>query len=146
MNGLLPREKLGEDVEPFSPSAIETRTRRLFTNLPSSRQQDTEQDGFRNALRKETPKSTHSSDGAPYTLKNGAEIQIGPIFGPVLCVIAYDDEEDAIRIANETSFGLHAFVSGTDVQRARRVASQIEAGRVAINGMLDDHQAPFGRF
>jgi aldehyde dehydrogenase (NAD+) len=68
------------------------------------------------------------------------------IFGPVLCVIAYESEEDAIRIANDTSFGLHAFVSGTDVQRARRVASQILAGRVAINGMLDDQQAPFGGF
>jgi aldehyde dehydrogenase (NAD+) len=68
------------------------------------------------------------------------------IFGPVLCVIAYDTEEDAIRIANDTSFGLHAYVSGTDVQRARRVASQLLAGRVAINGMLDDQQAPFGGF
>ena len=68
------------------------------------------------------------------------------IFGPVLCVISYETEEDAIRIANDTSFGLHAFVSGTDVQRARRVASQILAGRVAINGMLDDQQAPFGGF
>jgi aldehyde dehydrogenase (NAD+) len=68
------------------------------------------------------------------------------IFGPVLCVIAYDTEEDAIRIANDTSFGLHAFVSGTDVARARRVATQILAGRVAINGMLDDQQAPFGGF
>jgi aldehyde dehydrogenase (NAD+) len=68
------------------------------------------------------------------------------IFGPVLCVIAYENDEDAIRIANETNFGLHAFVSGTDIQRARRVASQILAGRVAINGMLDDQQAPFGGF
>jgi aldehyde dehydrogenase (NAD+) len=68
------------------------------------------------------------------------------IFGPVLSVIAYENEGDAIRIANDTNFGLHAFVSGTDVQRARRVASQILAGRVAINGMLDDQQAPFGGF
>jgi aldehyde dehydrogenase (NAD+) len=68
------------------------------------------------------------------------------IFGPVLCVIAYETEEDAIRIANDTNFGLHAFVSGADVPRARRVASQILAGRVAINGMLDDQQAPFGGF
>jgi aldehyde dehydrogenase (NAD+) len=68
------------------------------------------------------------------------------IFGPVLCVIAYDSEKDAIRIANDTTFGLHAFVSGTDLPRARRVASQILAGRVAINGMLDDQQAPFGGF
>jgi aldehyde dehydrogenase (NAD+) len=68
------------------------------------------------------------------------------IFGPVLCVIAYENDEDAIRIANDTNFGLHAFVSGADIQRARRVASQILAGRVAINGMLDDQQAPFGGF
>jgi aldehyde dehydrogenase (NAD+) len=68
------------------------------------------------------------------------------IFGPVLCVIAYENDEDAIRIANDTNFGLHAFVSGTDIRRARRVASQILAGRVAINGMLDDQQAPFGGF
>src|SRR6266851_4952761 len=68
------------------------------------------------------------------------------IFGPVLCVIAYETDEDAIRIANDTNFGLHAFVSGTDIQRARRVASQILAGRVAINGMLDDPDAPWGGF
>jgi aldehyde dehydrogenase (NAD+) len=68
------------------------------------------------------------------------------IFGPVLCVITYDTEDDAIRIANDTNFGLHAYVCGTDVQRARRVASQILAGRVSINGMLDDQQAPFGGF
>ena len=68
------------------------------------------------------------------------------IFGPVLCVIAYETEEEAIRIANDTRFGLHGFVSGTDLQRARRVASQILAGRVAINGMLDDPQAPWGGF
>jgi aldehyde dehydrogenase (NAD+) len=68
------------------------------------------------------------------------------IFGPVLCVITYETEEEAIRIANDTNFGLHGFVSGTDVARARRVASQILAGRVAINGILDDPQAPFGGF
>jgi aldehyde dehydrogenase (NAD+) len=79
-------------------------------------------------------------------VKNDMAIAREEIFGPVLCVIAYDTEEDAIRIANDTNFGLHAFVNGTDVQRARCVASQIVAGRVAINGMLDDQQAPFGGF
>jgi aldehyde dehydrogenase (NAD+) len=79
-------------------------------------------------------------------VKNGMAIAREEIFGPVLCVIAYENEEDAIRIANDTSFGLHAYVSGANVQRARRVASQILAGRVAINGMLDDQQAPFGGF
>jgi len=47
------------------------------------------------------------------------------IFGPVLCVIPYDTEAEAIRIANDSRFGLHAYVSGTDMKRARRVASQI---------------------
>jgi len=79
-------------------------------------------------------------------VKNDMTIAREEIFGPVLCVIAYENDEDAIRIANDTSFGLHAFVSGTDVQRSRRMASQILAGRVAINGMLDDQQAPFGGF
>ncbi len=58
------------------------------------------------------------------SVTNDMTIAREEIFGPVLCVIAYDTEEDAIRIANDTSFGLHAFVSGTDVVRARRVASQ----------------------
>ena len=79
-------------------------------------------------------------------VKNDMTIAREEIFGPVLCVIAYDDEEDAIRIANDTDFGLHAYVSGIDQNRARRVASQILAGRVAINGLLDDQQAPFGGF
>jgi len=68
------------------------------------------------------------------------------IFGPVLCVITYETEDDAIRIANDTKYGLHAYVSGTDVQRARRVASHLLVGRVAVKGMLDDQQAPFGGF
>src|ERR1700733_11936954 len=79
-------------------------------------------------------------------VKNDMTIAQEEIFGPVLSVIAYEDEEDAIRIANDTEYGLHAYVSGTDIQRARRVASQIQAGRVAINGLLDDLQAPFGGF
>jgi aldehyde dehydrogenase (NAD+) len=79
-------------------------------------------------------------------VKNDMAIAREEIFGPVLSVIAYENEEDAIRIANDTDFGLHAFVSGADLQRARRVASQVLAGRVAINGMLDDQQAPFGGF
>jgi aldehyde dehydrogenase (NAD+) len=79
-------------------------------------------------------------------VKNDMTIAQEEIFGPVLCVIAYETEEDAIRIANDTRYGLHAFVSGTDTKRARRVASQMLAGRVAINGMFDDPQAPFGGF
>jgi len=68
------------------------------------------------------------------------------IFGPVLSVIAYDSDDDAIRIANDSKYGLHAAVLGTDLQRARSVASQIRSGRVVINNMTDDPQAPWGGF
>jgi aldehyde dehydrogenase (NAD+) len=68
------------------------------------------------------------------------------IFGPVLCVITYDSEDEAIRIANDSKYGLHGAVLGTDLPRARRVASQIRAGRVVINNMTDDPQAPWGGF
>jgi aldehyde dehydrogenase (NAD+) len=68
------------------------------------------------------------------------------IFGPVLSVIAYDSDEHAIAIANDSKYGLHAAVIGTDLQRAHRVASRLRAGRVVINGMTDDPQAPWGGF
>jgi aldehyde dehydrogenase (NAD+) len=79
-------------------------------------------------------------------VKNKMTIAQEEIFGPVLCVIAYDSEDEAIRIANDSKYGLHAAVLGTDLQRARRVASRIRAGRVVINGMTDDPQAPWGGF
>ena len=79
-------------------------------------------------------------------VKNDMTIAQEEIFGPVLSVIAYDTEEEAIRIANDSKYGLHACIIGTDLQRARRVASQIRAGRVVINGMTDDAQAPWGGF
>jgi aldehyde dehydrogenase (NAD+) len=79
-------------------------------------------------------------------VRNDMTIAREEIFGPVLCVIAYENEEDATRIANDSRYGLHAAVLGTDVQRARRVASRLRAGRVVINGMTDDPQAPWGGF
>jgi aldehyde dehydrogenase (NAD+) len=79
-------------------------------------------------------------------VKNDMTIAREEIFGPVLSVISYDSEDDAIRIANDSQYGLHAAVLGTDVERAGRVASQIRAGRVVINSMIDDPQAPWGGF
>jgi len=79
-------------------------------------------------------------------VKNDMAIAQEEIFGPVLSVIAYDSEDDAIRIANDSKYGLHAAVIGTDLTRARRVASQLRAGRVVINNMTDDPQAPWGGF
>jgi len=79
-------------------------------------------------------------------VKNDMTIAQEEIFGPVLCVITCDSEDEAIRIANDSKYGLHSAVLGTDLTRARRVASQIRAGRVVINGMTDDPQAPWGGF
>jgi aldehyde dehydrogenase (NAD+) len=79
-------------------------------------------------------------------VRNEMTIAQQEIFGPVLSVIAYDSEDQAIEIANDSEYGLHAAVLGTDLQRARRVASQIRSGRVVINNMTDDPQAPWGGF
>src|SRR5579862_5458650 len=79
-------------------------------------------------------------------VKNDMTIAQEEIFGPVLSVIAYDSEDEAIRIANDSKYGLHSAVLGSDIQRARRVASQLRAGRVVINNMTDDPQAPWGGF
>ena len=79
-------------------------------------------------------------------VKNDMTIAREESFGPVLSVISYDSEDEAIRVANESQYGLHAAVLGTDVERARRVASQIRSGRVVINNMTDDPQAPWGGF
>jgi aldehyde dehydrogenase (NAD+) len=79
-------------------------------------------------------------------VNNDMTIAQEEIFGPVLCVIAYGSEDEAIQIANDSKYGLHAAVLGTDLERARRVASQIRAGRVVINGLTDDPQAPWGGF
>jgi aldehyde dehydrogenase (NAD+) len=68
------------------------------------------------------------------------------IFGPVLSIMTYETEEEAIAIANDTPYGLQAYVSSTDLARANRVADQIVAGRVHINGIHDDLIAPFGGF
>ena len=68
------------------------------------------------------------------------------IFGPVLSIIAYRDTEHAIEIANDTPYGLQAYVLSPDIERARRVAAQIEAGRVLVNTLTHEPAAPFGGF
>jgi aldehyde dehydrogenase (NAD+) len=68
------------------------------------------------------------------------------IFGPVLCLLTYEDEADAIAIANDTPYGLQAYVISSNLDRASAVANQIEAGRVVINGAPHDPAAPFGGF
>jgi len=79
-------------------------------------------------------------------VRNDMTIAREEIFGPVLSIISYRSEEEAIQIANDTPYGLHGYVFSGDVERARRVADQIIAGRVFINGLYDEPAAPFGGF
>ena len=68
------------------------------------------------------------------------------IFGPVLVIIGYDTVEQAVQIANDTPYGLAAYVSGGDVDATRQVASKLRAGQVNINSAATDLMAPFGGF
>jgi len=68
------------------------------------------------------------------------------IFGPVLSIITYKDEDDAVRIANDVDYGLHAGVYSADRDRAVKVARRIEAGQVDINGPQFNIKAPFGGY
>lgn len=79
-------------------------------------------------------------------VNNQMRIAREEIFGPVLSVITYKTEEEAIEIANDTTYGLQAYVSSSDSKRAHNIASQINAGRVQINGIGHDPMAPFGGF
>ncbi len=68
------------------------------------------------------------------------------IFGPVLSIIAYDDVEDAIRIANDSIYGLAAYVWGGDDDDLRGVAARLRVGRVSLNVVAGDNLAPFGGY
>jgi aldehyde dehydrogenase (NAD+) len=68
------------------------------------------------------------------------------IFGPVLSIMSYDTEDEAIEIANDTPFGLAGFVQSKDLKRARKVANRIRAGRVYLNGAPFDRSLPFGGY
>jgi aldehyde dehydrogenase (NAD+) len=68
------------------------------------------------------------------------------IFGPVLSMMNYDSEEDAVTIANNTSYGLAGYVQSGDIERARRVATRVRAGRVYLNGAPVDRSVPFGGY
>ena len=68
------------------------------------------------------------------------------IFGPVLCVIPYNDEAEAIRIANGTPYGLSGAVWSGDADKAKKVASKLRTGQVFVNGGAFNPAAPFGGF
>lgn len=79
-------------------------------------------------------------------VNNKMRIAQEEIFGPVLCIIPFKDDNDAITIANDSPYGLHAYIFSGDKERAYRMASHIDAGRICINGLSHDSKAPFGGF
>ena len=66
------------------------------------------------------------------------------IFGPVLCIMPFDTEQEAIGLANDSVYGLGAYVQTVDIEKAQRVARQLRAGNVSINGASYDYDVPFG--
>ncbi|QWW72440.1 aldehyde dehydrogenase family protein [Rhizobium sp. WYJ-E13] len=79
-------------------------------------------------------------------VNNQMRIAREEIFGPVLSVIAYRDEEEAVSIANDTPYGLQAYLHGTDAARMQALADRLDCGRVVINGAPHEPLAPFGGF
>jgi len=79
-------------------------------------------------------------------VSNDMTIAQEEIFGPVLSIIPYEDEDDAVRIANDTPYGLSGYVSSSNIDRARRVAARLRTGMVHINGAYLDSAAPFGGY
>jgi aldehyde dehydrogenase (NAD+) len=79
-------------------------------------------------------------------VSNDMTIAREEIFGPVLSIIPYEDEDDAVRIANDTVYGLAGAVWSKDAERARRVARRLRTGQVDINGGSFNPFAPFGGY
>ena len=79
-------------------------------------------------------------------VRNDMTIAREEIFGPVLCILGYSDVEDAIAIANDTIYGLAAYVQSATDAHAEEVAARLEAGVVFINGADEDPEAPFGGY
>jgi aldehyde dehydrogenase (NAD+) len=79
-------------------------------------------------------------------VRNDMVIAREEIFGPVLCILPYKNEDEAIRIANDTPYGLAAYIWSKDLARATRVGKRIRAGQVTINGAQGDMNTPFGGF
>jgi aldehyde dehydrogenase (NAD+) len=79
-------------------------------------------------------------------VRNDMTIAREEIFGPVLCILPYESEEEAVRIANDSPYGLAGFVTSGDIERARRVAKKIRAGNVHINGAPVDFDGCFGGY
>jgi aldehyde dehydrogenase (NAD+) len=79
-------------------------------------------------------------------VNNDMTIAREEVFGPVLSIIPYEDEDDAVRIANDTPYGLSGYVTSADLGRARAIAARLRTGMVHINSASLDSMAPFGGY
>ena len=79
-------------------------------------------------------------------VSNDMRIAREEVFGPVLAIIPFEDEEDAIRIANDKPYGLAAYVETGDAEKAQRVAGSLRAGQIHINGQDCAYGSPFGGY
>jgi aldehyde dehydrogenase (NAD+) len=146
-------KEVAESLKVGSPADTETQ----MGPVVSKRQWDKIQSHIRSGIEQSATLVTGGSD-RPEGLETGyyvkptifadvtSDMRIAQeeIFGPVLAIIGYEDEADAIRIANETPFGLAGYVSSGDHARAQRVARKLQVGMVHINMAVADNKAPFG--
>src|SRR5712664_1665074 len=162
---LIPRSKMAEAVAVAKRAAEETKSGDPFTDgtsigpLASKAQFEKVQRMIRKGI-EEGAKLIAGGPGRPegttkgYYVKptvfadvqNDMTIAREEIFGPVLCIVPYEDEDDAVRIANDTPYGLSGYVTSGEIERARRVAKRIRSGNIHINGARPDFAGCFGGY
>ncbi len=144
-----------EQVKVGDPNAQDTTIGPVVSEVQYNKIQDLIQKGIDEGAKLETG-GTGRPEGlnAGYYIKptvfshvtNDMTIAQEEIFGPVLAMIGYQDDEDAVRIANDTVYGLSGYISSENPERARDIARQIRTGNVHLNGAPGDQQAPFGGY
>jgi aldehyde dehydrogenase (NAD+) len=147
--------EVAESIKVGAPSAAETEMGPVVSQVQWSKIQTLIESGIKDGAELVT-----GGPGKPAGLETGYYVKptvfagVTPqmtiareeIFGPVLAIMGYENEADAIRIANEHPYGLAGYVHGTDAARAKRVARQVRAGMVTINMAPADPKAPFGGY
>ena len=144
-----------EQVQVGDPAAEGTTIGPVVSEVQFDKIQNLIQKGIDEGAKLETG-GTGRPDGlnAGYYIKptvfshvtNDMTIAQEEIFGPVLSLIGYEDDEDAVRIANDTLYGLSGYISSADPERAKKVARLIRTGNVHLNGAPVDNNAPFGGY
>ncbi len=148
-------KRVAESIKVGAPSAAETEMGPVVSHVQWGKIQALIEAGIKDGATLVT-----GGPGRPKDLATGYYVQptvfanVTPamtiareeIFGPVLAIMAYATEDDAVRIANDHPFGLAGYVHGRDVDRARKVARRIRAGMVTVNMAAADPAAPFGGY